>query len=100
MEPHPILSGRRDAGTGRAPIARAQSEGAARKEPTARRAISGHKLPKETLHPYIREEVWALCHRGKDDTAVFEAIEGTEVKDDNVIVLVSPNDHRVADVIR
>ena len=44
--------------------------------------------------------MWALCHRGKDDTAVFEAMKGAEVKDDNVIVLVSPNDHRVADVIR
>lgn len=48
-------------------------------EPTARRAISGHKLPKETLHPYIREDVWALYHRGKYDTAVFEGMKGVEV---------------------
>jgi uncharacterized protein (TIGR02391 family) len=45
----------------------------------SRRAISGHKLPKDTLHPAIREDVWALYHRGKYDTAVFEAMKAVEV---------------------
>lgn len=31
------------------------------------------------MHPAIREEVWALCHRGKYDTAVFEAMKAVEV---------------------
>lgn len=48
-------------------------------EPNARRALTGHKLPKETLHPAIREDVWALYHRGKYDTAVFEAMKAVEV---------------------
>ena len=37
-----------------------------------------YRLPKETLHPYIQEDVWALYHRGKYDTAVFEARKGVE----------------------
>jgi uncharacterized protein (TIGR02391 family) len=49
------------------------------KEPNARRALAGHKLPKETLHPSIREDVWSLYHRGKYDTAVLEAMKGVEV---------------------
>ena len=36
-------------------------------------------VPKEVLHPSIREEVWALYHRGKYDTAVFEAMKAVEV---------------------
>jgi uncharacterized protein (TIGR02391 family) len=48
-------------------------------EPNARRALTGHKLPKETLHPAIREDVWSLYHRGKYDTAVFEAMKAVEV---------------------
>ena len=48
-------------------------------EPNARRALTGHKLPKETLHPTIREDVWSLYHRGKYDTAVFEAMKAVEV---------------------
>src|SRR4029077_7966165 len=35
------------------------------------RALSGHKLPRETPHPTIREDVWALYHRGKYDAAIF-----------------------------
>jgi len=31
------------------------------------------------LHPTIREDVWALYHRGKYDTAVFEAMKAVEV---------------------
>ncbi len=49
------------------------------KEPKARRAFIGHRLPKETLHPSIREDVWSLYHRGKYDTAVFEAMKAVEV---------------------
>lgn len=49
------------------------------KDQNARRAISGHRLPKETLHPSIREDVWALYHRGKYDTAVLEAMKAVEV---------------------
>ena len=49
------------------------------REPSARRALTGHKLPKETLHPAIREDVWSLYHRGKYDTAVFEAMKAVEV---------------------
>jgi uncharacterized protein (TIGR02391 family) len=45
----------------------------------ARRAFGGHTLPKEALHSNIREEVWALYHRGKYDTAVFEAMKAVEV---------------------
>jgi uncharacterized protein (TIGR02391 family) len=49
------------------------------RDTNARRAISGHRLPKETLHPSIREEVWALYHRGKYDSAIFEAMKAVEV---------------------
>lgn len=49
------------------------------KEPKARRALEGHLLPKHILHPSIREDVWALYHRGKYDTAVFEAMKAVEV---------------------
>jgi uncharacterized protein (TIGR02391 family) len=49
------------------------------KDQNARRALSGHKLPKETLHEVIREDVWSLYHRGKYDTAVFEAMKAVEV---------------------
>jgi uncharacterized protein (TIGR02391 family) len=45
----------------------------------ARRALIGHRLPKETLHPTIREDVWALYQRGRYDTAVFEAMKAVEV---------------------
>jgi len=45
----------------------------------ARRPISGQKLPKGPLHPTIREDVWSLYHRGKYDTAVFEAMKAVEV---------------------
>lgn len=48
-------------------------------EPNAQRAISAHRLAKDTLHPLIREDVWALYHRGKYDTAVFEAMKAVEV---------------------
>jgi uncharacterized protein (TIGR02391 family) len=43
------------------------------------RAFSARRLPKDSLHPTIREDVWALYHRGKYDTAVFEAMKAVEV---------------------
>lgn len=49
------------------------------KEPDVKRAFSTRRIPKETLHPTIREDVWALYHRGKYDTAVFEAMKAVEV---------------------
>jgi uncharacterized protein (TIGR02391 family) len=48
-------------------------------EPDTRRTLSTHRLPKDALHPMIREDVWALYHRGKYDTAVFEAMKAVEV---------------------
>lgn len=49
------------------------------REPDPRRALSARKIPKDTLHPAIREDVWALYHRGRYDTAVFEAMKAVEV---------------------
>jgi uncharacterized protein (TIGR02391 family) len=36
-------------------------------------------VPKDALHPSIRENVWGLYHREKYDTAVFEAMKAVEV---------------------
>jgi uncharacterized protein (TIGR02391 family) len=47
--------------------------------PDPRCAFGARRLPKETLHADIREDVWALYHRGKYDTAVFEAMKAVEV---------------------
>jgi uncharacterized protein (TIGR02391 family) len=41
--------------------------------------LSGRRLPKDSLHPAIQEDVWSLYHRGKYDTAVFEAMKAVEV---------------------
>jgi uncharacterized protein (TIGR02391 family) len=43
------------------------------------RALSARRVPKDALHLKIREDVWALYHRGKYDTAVFEAMKAVEV---------------------
>jgi uncharacterized protein (TIGR02391 family) len=48
-------------------------------DPNPRRVLSARRLAKDTLHPTIREDVWALYHRGKYDTAVFEAMKAVEV---------------------
>ena len=40
---------------------------------------SSRRLPKDELHPAIAEDIWSLFHRGKYDTAVFEAMKGVEV---------------------
>jgi hypothetical protein len=44
------------------------------------RAFAARRIPKEVLHPVIREDVWALYHRGKYDTAAFEAMKAVEVR--------------------
>jgi uncharacterized protein (TIGR02391 family) len=49
------------------------------REPNSRRVLSAQRVPKDTLHPTIREDVWSLYHRGKNDTAVFEAMKAVEV---------------------
>jgi uncharacterized protein (TIGR02391 family) len=49
------------------------------KEQDPHRAFSARLIPKEALHPKIREDVWQLFHRGKYDTAVFEAMKAVEV---------------------
>lgn len=49
------------------------------RESDPKRAHSARKLPKDVLHPSIREDVWQLYHRGKYDTAVFEAMKAVEV---------------------
>jgi HEPN domain-containing protein len=48
-------------------------------EPNPRRLLSARRLSKDILHPVIREDVWAPYHRGKYDTAVFEAMKAVEV---------------------
>ncbi|RAI43878.1 TIGR02391 family protein [Rhodoplanes roseus] len=48
-------------------------------DPSARRASRGYILPKDMLNASVREEVWGLYHRGKYDTAVFEAMKAVEV---------------------
>jgi uncharacterized protein (TIGR02391 family) len=49
------------------------------RETDALRGFSARQIPKEALHTTIREDVWALYHRGKYDTAVFEAMKAVEV---------------------
>jgi uncharacterized protein (TIGR02391 family) len=49
------------------------------RERDPRRALASHRLSKDALHPRIREDVWALYHRGKFDTAVFEAMKAVEI---------------------
>jgi uncharacterized protein (TIGR02391 family) len=49
------------------------------KQQDPHRAFSARRIPKEALHPTIREDVWQLFHRGKFDTAVFEAMKAVEV---------------------
>jgi uncharacterized protein (TIGR02391 family) len=49
------------------------------KEPDPRRALKARRLPQDLLHPTIREDIWALYHHGKYDSAVFEAMKAVEV---------------------
>jgi uncharacterized protein (TIGR02391 family) len=48
-------------------------------EPDVRRAFTFRRIPKESLHPKIREDVWELFHRGKYDSAVLDAMKAVEV---------------------
>lgn len=48
-------------------------------KPDPVRAYSPRRLPKEYLHARIREDVWADFHRGKYETAVFEAMREVEI---------------------
>lgn len=48
-------------------------------EPANQTAHGARHVPRESLHVSIREDVWALYHRGKYDTAVFEAMKAVEV---------------------
>lgn len=43
-------------------------------------AIAARQLPKDVLHPLIRESVWAHYHRGKYSDAVFAAMKPVEVR--------------------
>jgi uncharacterized protein (TIGR02391 family) len=45
----------------------------------ARKVFAARLIPKGVLHPTIREDVWSLYHRGKYDTAIFEATKAVEV---------------------
>ena len=49
-------------------------------EPDPQRGISAHRLAKDTLHPAIREDVWALYHRGKYELAIIAAMKAFEVR--------------------
>lgn len=48
-------------------------------EPDPRKLFAARRIPKDALHPTICEDVWTLYHRGKYDTAVFEAMKAVEV---------------------
>jgi uncharacterized protein (TIGR02391 family) len=43
-------------------------------------AIAARQLPKDVLHPMIRESVWGHYHRGKYSDAVFAAMKPVEVR--------------------
>lgn len=49
------------------------------KEPDPKKTFARRHLSKESLNAAIREDVWGLYHRGKYDTAVFEAMKAVEV---------------------
>lgn len=49
------------------------------KESNPKQVIGAKRIPKDVLLPFIREDVWALFHRGRYDTAVFEAMKAVEV---------------------
>ncbi|MCJ2133300.1 TIGR02391 family protein [Methylobacterium sp. J-026] len=45
-----------------------------------RLALTARLLPKDNLHPAIREVVWSNFHGGRYDTAVFEAMKAVEAR--------------------
>lgn len=72
--PHPSFYDR-----GAGPMVLSRRAALLAKQADTRRALSGRRIPKDSLHPLIREDVWSLYHRGKYDTAVFEAMKAVEV---------------------
>jgi uncharacterized protein (TIGR02391 family) len=48
-------------------------------EPDDRKVLAARRVPKETLHPIIREDVWGLYHRGEYDMAAFKVMKTVEV---------------------
>jgi len=48
-------------------------------EPDAKKVFGARHIPKDSIHPSIREDVWSLYHRGKYDQAVFVAMKAVEV---------------------
>lgn len=40
---------------------------------------TGHRLPKDTLHPAMRDRVWSALIRGEFDNAAFQAMKAVEV---------------------
>lgn len=62
------------------PEARTLSRRAIQLAANPKQALGDRLLPKDTLHALIREDVWALFHRGKYDTAVFEAMKAVEIE--------------------
>lgn len=62
------------------PDARTLSRRAIQLAANPQQALGDRLLPKDSLHALIREDVWALFHRGKYDTAVFEAMKAVEVE--------------------
>jgi uncharacterized protein (TIGR02391 family) len=66
-----------DRGAGPRVLSRRASRLATEADP--RRALTSQRLPQGSLHPKIREDVWSLYHRGKYETAVFEAMKAVEV---------------------
>src|SRR5262249_28080420 len=62
--------------TQRAPSPRARRLACA---PNARKTFRAHRLPKDSLHASIREDVWSSYQREKFDTAVFEAMKAVEI---------------------
>lgn len=62
------------------PDARILSRRAIQLAANPQQALGDRLLPKDSLHALIREDVWALFHRGKYDTAVFEAMKAVEIE--------------------
>lgn len=62
------------------PDARTLSRRAIQLAANPQQALGDRLLPKDSLHALIREDVWALFHRGKYDTAVFEAMKAVEIE--------------------
>lgn len=49
-------------------------------QPDIRHALAGRKIPKDSLHPAIRESVWSLYHRAQYEEAITAAMKAVEVQ--------------------